>query len=72
MDISDIDLPNYGILKISLDKKDVDNLYTIIKKYSPDSFTWEGNKIVKADINQQQFGLFDDNKTFQTLSLIHI
>ena len=33
MDISDIDLPNYGILKISLDKKDVDNLYTIIKKY---------------------------------------
>ena len=31
MDISDIDLPNYGILKISLDKKDVNNLYTIIK-----------------------------------------
>ena len=66
MDISDIDLPNYGILKISLDKKAVNNLYTIIIKYSPDSFTWEGNKIVKADINQQQFGLFDDNKTFQT------
>ena len=57
MDISDIDLPNYGILKISLDKKDVDNLYTIIKKYSPSHFQWEGNTLIKSTTDQQQFGL---------------
>ena len=66
MDISDIDLPNYGILKISLDKKDVDNLYTIIKKYSPSHFQWEGNTLIKSTTDQQQFGLFDDGKLFQT------
>ena len=63
---NEINLPNHGIYQIPLEKSDIDNLYTIVKKYSPKEVVWEDNTITRIDSKCQQWGLFDDNKTFQT------
>tara|TARA_B100000131_G_scaffold318699_1_gene363084 strand:+ start:1727 stop:2383 length:657 start_codon:yes stop_codon:yes gene_type:complete len=47
-----INLPNYGIVDVTLDKKDLDYLFYLVEKYQP-----EGNK--------QQWMLIDDKNRFQ-------
>lgn len=60
-----IDLPNYGIVEYKLNETEINQLYSLVKKYSPDGYKWEANKIIEKSSTQQQWGVFDDENQFQ-------
>ena len=47
-----VELPNYGILDVTLDKKHLDHLHHLVEKYEPDNA-------------KQQWMLIDDDNRFQ-------
>ena len=47
-----IELPNYGVLDITLDKEHLDHLHHLVEKYEPDNA-------------KQQWMLIDDDNRFQ-------
>ena len=46
MEFKDVTLPNQGIYQVTLDKSDVDHIWHIVKKYSPEHVKWDGNRLV--------------------------
>tara|TARA_B100001996_G_scaffold346410_1_gene303342 strand:- start:702 stop:1520 length:819 start_codon:yes stop_codon:yes gene_type:complete len=65
MEFKDINLPNQGIYQVTLDESDVDHIWNITKKYSPEDVEWDG-KLLKHDTPRRlTWGLFDDDKKFQ-------
>jgi len=66
MEFKDINLPNQGIYQVTLDKSDVDHIWDIVKKYSPEDVQWDDNKLVHDTSRRLTWGLFDDGKKFQT------
>ena len=66
MEFKDINLPNQGIYQVTLDESDVDHIWNIVKKYSPEYVQWDNNKLVHDTSRRLTWGLFDDGKKFQT------
>ena len=52
METKKVELPNYGILDVTLDKKHLDHLHHLVEKYEPDNA-------------KQQWMLIDDDNRFQ-------
>ena len=45
MEFKDINLPNQGIYQVTLDESDVDHIWNIVKKYSPEYVQWDNNNL---------------------------
>ena len=59
-----VDLPNYGVLECELEEEDINNLWKLVHKYSPNA-KWEGNRLLEIDQENKQFALCDDDELFQ-------
>ena len=59
-----VDLPNYGVLECELEEEDINNLWKLVHKYSPNA-KWEGNRLLEISQDNKQFPLNDDDQLFQ-------
>tara|TARA_B100001250_G_scaffold243022_1_gene208909 strand:+ start:4132 stop:4911 length:780 start_codon:yes stop_codon:yes gene_type:complete len=60
-----IDLPNLGLIEYTLTEEQLNHVYSLIKKTSPDGYEWEANEITKINELRQQWGLLDEKNKFQ-------
>tara|TARA_B100000683_G_C12465164_1_gene545690 strand:+ start:108 stop:779 length:672 start_codon:yes stop_codon:yes gene_type:complete len=58
------DLPNFGVIEAALDQEDIDYLWKLVHKYSPDA-VWEGNRLISIEEDSKQFPINDDENLFQ-------
>ena len=60
------ELPNFGVIEAALDQEDIDYLWKLVHKYSPDA-VWEGNRLISIEEDSKQFPINDDENLFQRL-----
>ena len=63
------DLPNYGVMQCVLEQEEVDYLWKLVHKYTPNA-KWDGRKLLSIDDEDKQFSMNDDDLYFQNNCLM--